>query len=100
VKLVPVVEGFNVIEQDQFGLTATFWNLVLEAFGFESSKEAFHHGVVVRIGFATDGSGCATRAQQGLKVGAGILDAAIRMVKEPGLERLVIGGFFEGCCYQ
>jgi hypothetical protein len=34
VESVPVVEGFNVIEQDQFGLTATFWDLVLEAFGF------------------------------------------------------------------
>ena len=92
-KAEAVIEGFNVIEQDQFGLTATFWNLILEAFGFESGKKALHYGVVVWIGFAAHGSARAMRVQKRLKLSGGVLDAAIRMVEKPRSELLLIAGF-------
>ena len=80
----------------------------MKAFGFESGKKAFHDRVVVWIGFAAretplfiqfvpcpdHGSGRATRVQKRLKLGAGVLNAAIGMMEQPGSEWLIEAGFF------
>ena len=50
--------------------------------------------VVVWIGFAAHGSGRSTRVQKGLKLGAGVLNAAIGMMEQPGSEWLIEAGFF------
>jgi len=68
--------------------------LILKAFGFESGKKTFHDWVVVWIGFAAHGSGRATRVQKRLKLGAGVLNAAIGMMEQPGSDWLIEAGFF------
>ena len=47
-----VLEGFDVVEDHQFGERFSWRNRVAEAFGFQRGDEAFSQGVVIGIPFA------------------------------------------------
>ncbi len=58
-----VVEGFDVIEDHDDGMASGFWDESAEAFGLEGGPEGLHSGIVVTVGFAAHGGGCAVISQ-------------------------------------
>ena len=44
-----VIEGFDVIEDGEFGFSVGIEAAMMKPFGFESTPERFHRGVVVAV---------------------------------------------------
>ena len=91
-----VVEGFDVVESQEFSRGAGGRGDFAEAFGFQRGDEAFCQGVVVRIGRATHVQSDAVGVGESGEVRGGVLDAAIAMVEQAGRWRPALDGEGEG----
>lgn len=95
-----VIERFDVIKDGQGGLVMSLEVLLVERFGFESAPERFHGGVVVAVGAATHARLDLSRTEQLAKGIAGVLDAPVRMVKEPGGRTAGANSLLQSLCDQ
>ena len=75
-----VVEGFDVIEDHQFGSGFCRCDGVGEAFGFQRSDEAFGQGLVVGIGFTAHAGSDVPKIKAVLKSLSSILAAPVAVV--------------------
>ena len=91
-----IVEGLDVVEDHEFSGGFGGRHTVGEAFGLESSDEAFGQGVVVRISGAAHAGGDAAGAQTILESGGGILAAAIAVMDETAQRRAAREGLIQG----
>ena len=53
----PIVEGFDVVEDESLGVAVAGQRMLVAAFGFEGGEEVRDRGVVVRIGSAAHAGG-------------------------------------------
>ena len=79
---VGVVEALDVLEQSLLGLLSRSIGIVIDEFGFESSKEAFHDGVIVAIASAAHAGQTTIYLQKLLVIVAGILHAPITVMHQ------------------
>ncbi len=77
-----IVEGFDVVEDHGAGLGSCGRDGGAEAFGFQGGPEGLHGGVVVAVGSAAHARGDAAQFQASAEVCAGILAAAIAVMKQ------------------
>ena len=85
-----VIEGFDIVEDPQFGERFGWRNRVAEAFGFQRGDEALSQGIVIGIAFAAHAWSNAPDFQAMLKGIGGILAAAITVVDKTN-ERSLTG---------
>src|SRR5215218_3326339 len=83
-----VIEGLDVIEDHELSGVFGRGNGVPEAFGFEGGDKAFCQGVVIGIAAATHAGGDPMELELVPKGAAGILNAAIAVMKEAAARRL------------
>jgi hypothetical protein len=83
-----IVEGFDVIEEHSTGLGTIFRDSILQTFGFERGKKAFHRRVIVAAGFAAHARGNAVDFKSVTEVLGGVLHPAIGMMHSGAGQRL------------
>jgi hypothetical protein len=96
VAAVGVVKAFDVIKEHKLGGRPGRGQKLAEAFGFECGKEAFHHGVIVRISRAAHRAAGFGLLQERLKIATGILAPSIGMVEEAWSKRITSNGLAPG----
>ena len=80
-----VVEGLDVLEDGGPGLASSDVVRAVDELGLERREEALRDGVVPAIALAAHAAVDAVFSKQLLIVPTGVLDAAVRVMEEPGL---------------
>ena len=83
VTAVGIVEGLDVIENQETGGSAGGRDLAAEAFGLEGGDEAFGQGIIVGIARAAHAAGDAPGGRELDKVCGGVLHLSLIHISEP-----------------
>ena len=95
-KTLTIVEDLDVLKEIRFRLPSRTVASMMNQILLERSKEAFHRGVVVDIARTAHAGQRFMGGQKMLVASAGILAAAVGMVKQTGQRLAVRNGHFEG----
>src|SRR6187431_2850186 len=77
-----IVEGFNVVKDQEASFTASVELVAVNQFEFEGAPEAFHKGIVVTVAFAAHGGDQTRLGQSGPVVSRSVLDTTIGMEEQ------------------
>ena len=91
-----VIEGLDVIEDQEPGGSFRGWDPAGEAFGFERGDEALGERIVVGVGAAAHAGGDAVSREPIAESAASVLDPAIAMVNQSRRRVFPRPGLLEG----